>query len=429
MRLMVAVLALSALLHSAAPAQEPPSSADFNGLTWTVVRTPPDQRAPLPELHRWRNLFTDVVRPMPDRPSPPIFWFEDGGVGYGVAFQRGPAPLVMLIAGTGAAFDTQSNRELARALYASGMHVLGLPSPTHPNFIVNASTSGVPGRPAEDAADLYRVMQMALQRARARITIEEIHLAGFSLGALNAAWVAELDAREGAIGFDKVLLLNPPVSLWNSTELLDAMFERRVPGTPQGQRELFDQIFAQFARVFSRASQTSLEGDFLFSAYRQLEPSDARLETLIALTFRMAAMNLIFASDVVGKAGYVVPVDAELQPTTSLSPFIGHLLGKRFSDYFDGVYLPHIRKSEPGFTREQAIAEASLYPLETFLRGQSRIGMLTNRDEIILAPGELAWLEDVFGPRAMVFDSGGHCGNYLRPDVVAAIGGFFGTAQ
>ncbi len=428
MRRIAAMLGLALLLFTAAPLrgeEAPAGERAFNGLSWTVVRTPPDQRADLPELRRWRNVFLGDVRPFPDRKIPPVFWFEDGGVEFGVVYQSRAAPLVMLIAGTGAAFDTQSNRELARALYAAGLHVVGLASPSHPSFIVNGSSSGVPGRPAEDAADLYRVMQMVLDRIRGRIAIEEVHLAGFSLGALNAAWVAELDRRAGKIGFDKVLLLNPPVSLWNSTELLDAMFDRHVPDSAQGQRELFDRIFAQFARVFSRARESTLEGDFLFNAYEQLEPTDAALETLIALTFRLAAMNMIFASDVVSKAGYMVPVDADLQPTTSLSPFIGPLLAKRFSDYFDGIYLPHIQASEPGFTRERAIAEASLYPLEAFLRGDGRIGMLTNRDELILSPAELAWLADVFGPRAILFETGGHCGNYLRPDVVAAIDAFF----
>mgnify|MGYP005840391687 CR=1 FL=1 len=429
MRVLPAMLALALLLAPAGRprGEEPPAGERaFNGLSWTVVRTPPDQRAELPELHRWRNVFLANVRPFPDRAIPPVFWFEDGGVEFGVAFQNRPAPLVMLIAGTGGAFDTQSNRELARALYASGLHVVGLASPTHPSFIVNGSSSGVPGRPDADATDLYRIMQMVLERIHGRIAVERVHLAGFSLGALNAAWVAQLDARQRAIGFDKVLLLNPPVSLWQATERLDAMFDRRVPQSAEGQRALLDQIFAQFARVFSRTRDTALEGDFLFKAYEQLEPSDAALETLIALTFRVAAMNMIFASDVMSRAGYMVPVDAKLQPTTSLSPFIGPLLGKSFADYLEGIYLPYIQASEPGFTKEQAIAEASLYPLESFLRRESRIGLLTNRDEIILAPSELAWLEDVFGERAMLFDSGGHCGNFLRPDVVATIGGFFG---
>jgi alpha-beta hydrolase superfamily lysophospholipase len=428
MRAMAVMTSLVLTLLIAGPArgeEAPPGARAFNGLSWTVVRTPPDRRAELPELRRWRNVFLGDVRPFPDRKIPPVFWFADRGVEFGVVFQTRAAPLVMLIAGTGGAFDTQSNRELARALYAAGMHVVGLASPTHPSFIVNGSSSGVPGRPAADAADLYRVMQMVLERIRGRIAIADIHLAGFSLGALNAAWVADLDRRQGKIGFDKVLLLNPPVSLWNSTGLLDAMFDRHVPDTARGQRELFDRIFAQFARVFSRARESPLEGDFLFNAYEQLEPTDAALETLIALTFRLAAMNMIFASDVMSKAGYMVSVDAELQPTTSLSPFIGPLLAKRFSDYFDGIYLPHIQKSEPGFTKDAAIAEASLYPLETFLRGDDRIGVLTNRDEIILAPAELDWLEQVFGPRAILFDEGGHGGNYLRPDVVAAIDAFF----
>ena len=51
--------------------------------------------------------------------------------------------------------------------------------------------------------------------------------------------------------------------------------------------------------------------------------------------------------------------------------------------------------------------------------------MITNRDDIILKPDELAWLEPIFGPRAVVLPSGGHCGNYQRRDFADALVGFF----
>ena len=46
---------------------------------------------------------------------------------------------------------------------------------------------------------------------------------------------------------------------------------------------------------------------------------------------------------------------------------------------------------------------------------------IRNQDDIILAPTELAWLRQVFQDRSVIFDDGGHCGNYQRADVLAAI--------
>ena len=50
---------------------------------------------------------------------------------------------------------------------------------------------------------------------------------------------------------------------------------------------------------------------------------------------------------------------------------------------------------------------------------------MTNADDIILAPGQLEWLEQVFGDRATIFPYGGHCGNYLERQFVEEMNRFF----
>ena len=164
------------------------------------------------------------------------------------------------------------------------------------------------------------------------------------------------------IDFVKVLLLNPPVSVWNSVQILDGMFARHVPDDPDGVRKLIDTIFAQFAKVYTQAPGTSLDSDFLYSAYQMLEPSDAGLRDLIGMTFRVANVNLMFSSDVISHAGYMVPADAQLGSTTSLTPFLGHLIHKTFADYIDGIYVPYFQATDPHFSKQQAIDEAGLPP-------------------------------------------------------------------
>jgi hypothetical protein len=48
-----------------------------------------------------------------------------------------------------------------------------------------------------------------------------------------------------------------------------------------------------------------------------------------------------------------------------------------------------------------------------------------NADDIILAPGELEYLEQVFGDRAQIYPTGGHCGNMDYRDNVAYMMNFF----
>jgi hypothetical protein len=408
-------------------AAPPPSPAALaaDPLAYTVVRTPPGERVELPPLVLGRNVLVDRARVFPDRRVPDVFWYDRGGVSFGLVHQRARAPLVMLIAGTGASFDSDTNRLLARTLHGAGMHVLGLPSPTHPNFIVNASETGVPGRPEDDARDLYRAMRAAYERVRGRIEVSAFYLAGYSLGALHAAWVARLDERERAFGFEKVLLLNPPVSLYSSVRILDGMYDRHVPKDPAGARRFVDGVFARFAEVYVREQDTSLDGDFLYRAYERLRPGRDALETLIGISFRLASANLAFASDVVSRGGYMVPPDAELDAATSLTNLYEHAIHLSFDDYIDGLYVPFFRARDPSFTKERAIAEAGLGPIEDYLRGSPKIGLVTSRDDIILAPGDIAWLEGVFGPRATIFADGGHCGIYQRRDLVDALTRFF----
>jgi len=438
--LLAAFLLLLAPAARAAPALSPPAPefgepepgaaarsapAPIGPLAYTVVGTPPAEQVELPELRPYRNVRSDTIHVLPDRQVPDVLWFEREGLRYGLVYQQARAPLVFLIAGTGASFDSDTNKTLARALYGAGMHVVGLPSPTHPNFIVNASGTGVPGKLDDDARDLYRAMRLILPRVRERVDVSDVYLTGYSLGAANAAWVAQLDEREHAIGFRKVLLLNPPVSLYNSTRILDAMYDRHVPADPRGAQLVVDRIFAAFAEVYSRQSSTTLDGDFLYQAYRELEPGPDALETLIGMSFRVSSANLAFTSDVISRGGYMVAPDAELDSVTSLTGILKHANRLSFADYIDKLYLPYFQARDPSFTKERAIREAGLLPLEGYLRTSPKAGLITARDDIIYAPGELAWLEKVFGAKATVLATGGHCGNYQRRDFVDALQRFF----
>ena len=67
----------------------------------------------------------------------------------------------------------------------------------------------------------------------------------------------------------------------------------------------------------------------------------------------------------------------------------------------------------------------SLHSIAPYLRQTGKIAMMTNNDDLILAPGEIAFLLDVFGSRATIWPTGGHCGNMEQKDVMAFMVNYF----
>ena len=234
---LVSALMWAFLLYWAAPAAayDYPIADPFLA---TVVGTPAPLRAPLPTDVPFKRRSIRVL----EREAPDALWY-DQELRYSYAAQKGPAPLIFTIAGTGAAHDGSKNWLAARAFYSRGFHVVALGSPVSANFVVAASSSGVPGGAFDDAADLYRVMQKIRDELQGKLEITDYYLAGYSLGAFNAAYVSHLDAEQKAFGFRRVLMMNPPVRLYSSISLLDRMLEN-IPGGPDN----FDDILRKDRR-------------------------------------------------------------------------------------------------------------------------------------------------------------------------------------
>jgi hypothetical protein len=363
----------------------------------------------------------------PERKIPEVFWYEDG-LPCSLAYRDGKAPLVFLVAGTGARYDSPRMVQLQKLLHQAGFHVVAITSPTHMDFVVNAA-SGLPGDSLDDARDLYRVMERAYEKVRKRVEVSSVALAGYSLGAFNAAFVARLDESERRLGFRKVLLVNPPVDLYSAVSALDRLLVDNIPGGPDGFDAWLRSALARLIALRGELARTELTGDVLYQAYKRLTPDEPTLAAVIGLVFRMTAAHMLFTADVMNGGGYIVPRNAGLDSSTSLARFATVAYRTRFSDYFEECLLPDRQRREPGLTREALLDRLSLRGLEPYLRAADKIGLVHNEDDLILAPGEIEYLQGVFGARARVFPTGGHMGNTFHPDVVRAMLDLLGTGK
>lgn len=397
-----------------------------NAYVATVIGTPsiymPDLPEEIPEEHHSLNVF-------PERKIPRVFWYTDG-LRFSLVPQKERAPLIFVIAGTGADYNAGKSRLLQKAFYQAGFHVLSLTSPTHPHFIIHASSTAVPGHVMEDSHDLYRVMQLAYAKVKHDIRVSRFHATGYSLGAAHAAFIARMDAVQKILGIEKVLMINPPVNFYNSLDILDRLLSDNIDfGDPREVNRAVDRLMTTFAETYERSQALDFTGDFLYEIYKARPPEEENLEILIGTSFRFVSRDLIFTADVMNRAGYVVPANRELSATDSLTTYFKVLDQTLFTDYYREFFLPYFQTRYPGTTDQDLRDQLSLKSIAPFLRQNRNLGLVGNADDIILAPGEIEYLANLFGDRATIYPTGGHCGNMAHKAVLEAIVGFFTQPQ
>lgn len=414
-------LCLAPLMALTAYADESPGYPITNPFLATIVGTPQQLAWPVPEETEIRQ--SDLaVRVLPERNLPPVLSrYQD--LHYRLAWHNGPAPLVFVIAGTGSGYDSPSLNFLKRLLWQAGMHVIILSSPTNHDFIAAASHSGMPGLGKEDARDLHSAMTLAAEHARntKNLEISDYRMVGFSLGALNAAFVAHLDQNLQQFNFTRTLLLNPPVDLYASIRRLDALARTQVDGVSSGD-SFYEHIFQKLARYFEQSGGIDIESG-LFHGIQSSDNAltDAELATLIGAVFRFAAADLNFMADLINEGGRYFPADKQLKVSTSLTPYLRQALFCDFSCYMETQLWPDWSSRNEGKTINDMAWETSLYSIEPFLRENPDIAALTNADDFILTAGNYYFLADVFGDRAYLYPHGGHGGNLQHIDVAKQI--------
>ena len=376
----------------------------------TIATTPPALRAPLPRAEDIDQAdYSLRLRPEREFTLPDSFW-PVKRLRYRLARQNGPAPLIFIISGTGAHYSNGKTESLKRLFYGAGYHVVQLSSPASFDFMAAASRYATPGLSSDDAQDLYWVMQ-AIRAQHPRLPITEFHLTGYSLGALNAAFVSQLDETRRSFNFKKVLLINPPVNLYTSVSNLDKLVQTRVEGIDDN-TTFYEVVLEKLTRYYQQKGYIDLDEAMLYDFQQSPQKlSDEQMAMLIGSVFRFSVADITFTSDLINRRGLIVPQDYPINEGTRLEPFFKRALLCNFDCYITEQLIPMWRAQYDGGSLAQLVQQVSLYALEDYLRQSPKIAVMHNADDVILGPGDIGFLRRTLGERLTLYPRGGHCGN------------------
>ena len=400
-----ALVALPRVLF-AADADSPTGLADSAALRATVFGTRPQDIAPMPARVPLQEI--DISMPW-SRPVPKVLWF-DSRLRVWFSAQDKPAPLAIVISGTGSDGNTTKLSILRGALYGAGYHVLTVPSPTFPGFIVSTSSTGVAGDLMQDGHDLYAALQRVIAHLPRHGPITDIDVLGYSLGGANAAIVKSIDASEGKLKIHRAVMINPPVSLFSSINRLDELFAQSIGPADQGLDNLYRGIYARLANIYRASNKLGIDDTDLLGAAAAVLRTDADFSAAIALTFRLELVDVFFTGDLYAGTGVVIDPAHPPGVEDSLEDIGRRLRGKTFAEYFNKVFVPYYSAHRPGATADSLQADNRLDIIGPALRDNGDYYAQTNRDDLILDQAELQWLESTLGNRIAVYDHGGHLG-------------------
>jgi predicted alpha/beta-fold hydrolase len=366
-----------------------------------------------------QNPFVDTLRYSLIEMTDPGFYYdgkkrksrlkigeEKTKIGYKVWMQKKPAPLVVLLPGLGANYIDSGPAAIAEFMHENGFSVILISSAFNWEFVVNASSSGVPGYTPRDAQDIYNALQVILKDVRKKYgdkRITETILAGYSLGGLHTAFIADIDGKEQKINFARYVALSPPVNVLNAMIQLDELYKQ----WRQWSEDIIEQKKNKAVEFYEAQEENRLPEN------GELHVSGEEAKFAIGLLYRMNLGEVIKAIHARRDLGILS------RPYNLLSRQKLEREIERFGYY--RYALTFVKKVHSNFWNDtiplkQLNLQASMPAIQKTLMFNPRITILHTANDWLLTDYDRDWLRNVMKDRLVMLDHGGHLGYFYRPD-------------
>lgn len=340
---------------------------------------------------------------------PANMWF-DKGFKFSLSKQKGKAPLIFVLSGTGSAYNSVRTKNFQKIFYNAGYHVLTVTSVFNSNFILNVSNSQVPGVLIQDGLDLYNVMGDMLKKVKKeeKIEITDTYLMGYSMGATHSAVLSYLDSQGKDFNFKRVYMVNPSINLYYSATVLDNMLSENIENKGQI-GGVIDEVMDVVKKNIS-PSDLQITEESIYSIFEKQELSNKEMERLIGLAFNLTSIDLNYIVDQIN--GTHVYSENTPEKFSNMYPYFKSINFANFSDYLSKLAYPYYLQILGGdLTFNDILKYGDLRIIRSYLEKEDKIVAVTNEDDFILSVRDKKFMRDVFKERSLIYPYGGHCGN------------------
>ena len=325
---------------------------------------------------------------------------------YSLWLHEEPSDLVFIVPGLGTHYRNSQAALLGEAFYNAGFSVAIVSNPFCWEFIDHSLTSLAPGYTRSDAKDLYRYLAIVRDDIEKNEPgqVKDHYIVGYSLGALQAAFLAENDAIEQRLNFKRYLLLSPPVNLIYGLTTLDRYYEAwrkwdtSTILTNRNKAVAFYRGYtAELLKSDSYINATEDEASFVIGySFRQ---------TLMAVMEKVVKRH-------------------ELEIFGEFSDWKQQAFEKQFERYTYQRYVDtFLRLAHPNaFVTAEPFRnlnnECSLPAVSKTLQQNKNIVMLHAVDDFLETEYDRNWLRRTMGDRLVMLDHGSHLGYFCMPQAL-----------
>jgi len=329
---------------------------------------------------------------------------------FGLVKQKKRAPLMIVVAGTGATYKSGKTQKLAKILDKRGYHVLMITSPANSNFVVSQSKSHMPGDLIRDGGDLYQAIVESYEKIKNKIDVSDIYLTGYSLGGTNSIVLGAIDEKVKYFNFKRIYAFNPSVNLYESAKRLDKLLDDTVE-SEKDLEILVDRILTQISISAVNAGSLEFDKGSMIKLLTALNIGERELKAAIGIFFRIFSIDVNYLSDLLTSSGLYTPSDYVPKKHESMLKYFKRIDYSNFTSYMNNIVLPAYLKEGYVSNKKELLELTSLHQLRGYLRRANNLAVVTNEDEIILGAEDFTFLKNNLGNRLKLYPTGGHCGN------------------
>ncbi|MBR5901199.1 alpha/beta fold hydrolase [bacterium] len=325
---------------------------------------------------------------------------------YSVWMQKNPADLVFIIPGLGDHYRNSQAALLAEAIYNAGYSVAIVSNPFCWEFAQSALTSMAPGYTRSDAKDLYHQLARVLDDINAEHPgkVKDVSVVGYSLGALQAAFMTKNEVIEHRLNIKRYVLMNPPVNLIYGLTTLDRYYN----------------IWKNWDKVTLTNNRNMAVGFYKGYSYGALQTdtylpiTEEQASFVIGFMFRMSLGDVM--KKIIERHPMKIFGEVSSWKQQEFEKRLERYGYQRYVDTFLKEAHPTIFATSEPFKHVNGIS--SLPAMSNELRQNQNIVCLHTADDFLLNEYDRNWLKRQMGDRLVMLDHGSHLGYFCMPQAL-----------